>query len=159
MSSFYKLSLCVELKTFFIVRQVKPFFFLWKTCLLVVPVGFDPRFNVTQGRYILTVLKNNMFIFQGQQNPMEILSGMHGGFRITKPSKFSGVQKILKLWLTIITINFRAYLTIFPTEKTKILFVISYFIKITFNWVQPRLDFFLENENKKQKQKKQQMFY
>ena len=28
-----------------------------------------------------------------------------------------------------------------------------------FNWVQPRLENFLENENKIQKQEKQQMFY
>ena len=27
----------------------------WKTCLLVVPVGFDPRFYITQGHYILTI--------------------------------------------------------------------------------------------------------
>ena len=38
-----------------------------------------------------------------------------------------------------------------------ILFAISYFDKTIFNWVQPRLEFFLENENKKQKQKTQQM--
>ena len=59
----------------------------------------------------------------------------------------------------MVTINFRAYLTIFPTEKNKILYVISYFDKTIFNWVQPRLENLLENENKKQKQKMLQMFY
>ena len=100
-----------------------------------------------------------MFIFQKQQNFMKIPSGVHKGFKITKPSKFSDVQGILKLWLTMVKINFRAYLTVFPTEKNKILFAISYFDGTVFNWVQPRLENFLENENKKQKQEKQQMFY
>ena len=61
--------------------------------------------------------------------------------------------------LTMITINFRIYPTIFPTKKTKILFAISYFDKTIFNWVQPQLEFILENENKKQKEETQQMFY
>ena len=58
-------------------------------------------------------------------------------------------------------INFRIYSTIFPTENIYIyiLFAISYFDKTTFNWVQPRLGKKLENENKKQKQKTQQLFY
>ena len=46
-----------------------------------------------------------------------------------------------------------------PTEENKILFAISYFDGTVFIWVQPRLIFFLENKNKKQKQKTQQMFY
>ena len=46
-----------------------------------------------------------------------------------------------------------------PDKKNKILFAISYFDGTTFNWVQPRLENFLENENKKQKQKTQQIFY
>ena len=100
-----------------------------------------------------------MFTFQKQQNFIKIPSGVHGNFKITKPNKFSGVQEILKPWLTMVTINFRAYLTVFPTRKSKILFAISYFDKIVFNWVQPRLEDFLENENKKLKQKTQQMFY
>ena len=41
----------------------------------------------------------------------------------------------------------------------KLLFAISYFDGTIFNWVQPRLKNLLENENKKQKQKTQQMFY
>ena len=90
---------------------------------------------------------------------MGILSGVHEIFKITKHSKFLNVKRILKPWLTMVTINFRAYLTIFPKKKTKILLAISYFDKTIFNWVQPRLEFFLENENKKQKQKTQQMFY
>ena len=44
-------------------------------------------------------------------------------------------------------------------DKKKILFAISNFDGTIFNWVQPRLENFLENENKKQKQKTQQMFY
>ena len=40
----------------------------------------------------------------------------------------------------------------------KILFAISYFDGTIFNRVQPRLEKKLENENKKQKQKSQQMF-
>ena len=59
----------------------------------------------------------------------------------------------------MVTINFRAYPTVFPTEKNKILFAISYLDKTVFNWVQPRLENFLENDDKKQKQKTQQMFY
>ena len=90
---------------------------------------------------------------------MEIFSGVHRGFKITKPSRFSGVQGILKPWLTMVTINFRAYPTVFPTKKNKILFAISYLDGAAFNWVQPRLEFFLENDDKKQKQKTQQMFY
>ena len=90
---------------------------------------------------------------------MEIPSGVHGNFKVTKPNRFSDVQGILKPWLTMVTINFRAYFTMFPTEENKILFAISYFDGTTFNWVQPRLKNFLENENKKQKQKTQQMFY
>ena len=73
---------------------------------------------------------------------MEIPSRVHGNFKITKPSKFSNVQKNLKPWLTMVTINFRTYPTVFPTEKNKILFAISYLNKTIFNWVQPRLDFF-----------------
>ena len=64
----------------------------------------------------------------------------------------------MKPWLTMVTINFRVYSTVFPTEK-KILFAISYLNGTIFNWVQPRLENFLENDNKKQKQKTQQMFY
>ena len=90
---------------------------------------------------------------------MEILSGVHGSFKVTKPSRFSGVQKILKPWLTMVTINFRVYPTVFPTKKNKILFAISYLNKTVFNWVQPRLENLLENDDKKQKQKTQQMFY
>ena len=59
----------------------------------------------------------------------------------------------------MVTINFRAYPTMFPTKKNKILFAISYFDGTAFNWVQPRLENFLKNENKKQKQETQQMFY
>ena len=44
-------------------------------------------------------------------------------------------------------------------DGKKILFAISYFDGTTFNWVQLRFENFLENENKKQKQKTQQMFY
>ena len=58
-----------------------------------------------------------MFIFQKQQTAIEMLSGVHGNFKVTKPSKFSGVQFFLKPWLTMVTINFRAYLTVFPTKK------------------------------------------
>ena len=90
---------------------------------------------------------------------MEILSGVHGNFKIAKPSRFSNVQRILKPWLTMVTINFRVYPTVFPTEKNKILFAISYLDAAAFNWVQPRLEDFLENDDKKQKQKTQQMFY
>ena len=59
--------------------------------------------------------------------------------------------------LTMVAINFRAYPTMFPIKKK--LFAISYFDGTVFNWVQPRLEFFLENENKKQKQETKQMFY
>ena len=100
-----------------------------------------------------------MFIFQKQQNFIKIPSGVHGNFKITKPSRFSGVQKKLKPWLTMVTINFRIYPTVFPTEKNKMLFAISYLNGTIFNWVQPRLENFLENDDKKQKQKTQQMFY
>ena len=46
-----------------------------------------------------------------------------------------------------------------PDNNNKLLFAISYLNKTIFNWVQPRLENFLENDNKKQKQKTQQMFY
>ena len=45
------------------------------------------------------------------------------------------------------------------SDKKKILFAISYLDGTVFNWVQPRLEDFLENDDKKQKQKTQQMFY
>ena len=90
---------------------------------------------------------------------MEIPSGVHGGLKVTKPSRFSGVQRILKPWLTMVAINFRAYPIVFPTKKNKILFAISYLDGAALNWVQPRLEDFLENDDKKQKQKTQQMFY
>ena len=61
-----------------------------------------------------------MFTFQKQQDFMEIFSGVHGGFKITKPNRFSNVQRILKPWLTMVAINFRTYLMVFPTEKNKI---------------------------------------
>ena len=41
-TDFYKKLTCVEFKPFFIVRKSNTFIF-WKACLLVVPVGFDPR--------------------------------------------------------------------------------------------------------------------
>ena len=90
---------------------------------------------------------------------MEILSGVHGSFKITKPSRFSDVQGTLKPWLTMVTINFRAYLTVFLIKKIYILFAISYLDGAALNWVQPRLEDLLENDNKKQKQETQQMFY
>ena len=86
---------------------------------------------------------------------MEILSEMYGGFKITKPSRFSNVQGTLKPWLTMVAINFWAYPIMFPTKKNKILFAISYLDKATFSWVQPRLEFFLENDDKEQKQETQ----
>ena len=86
---------------------------------------------------------------------MEIPSGVHGGLKITKRNRFSNVQEILKPWLTIMAINFRAYPIIFPTEKNKILCAILYFDGTIFNWVQPRLEKKLETENKKQKQETQ----
>ena len=90
---------------------------------------------------------------------MEIFSGVHGNFKVAKPSRFSDVQNFFKPWLTMVTINFRAYPTVFLTEKSKILFAISYFDGFFFSWVQPRLEKKSGNENKKQKQKTQQMFY
>ena len=44
-------------------------------------------------------------------------------------------------------------------DKKKMLFAISYLDGTVFNWVQPRLENFLEIDDKKQKQKTQQMFY
>ena len=44
-----------------------------------------------------------------------------------------------------------------PVKKNVILYF--YLNKLVFNWVQPRFEFCLENDNKKQKQKTQQMFY
>ena len=102
--------------------------------------------------------ENNKFTSQKQQNPIKILSGVHGDFKVINPSRFSDVQKNLKPWLTIIAINFRVYPIVFPTKK-KLLFAISYLDKTTFDWVQPRLEKKLENDNKKQKQETQQMFY
>ena len=90
---------------------------------------------------------------------MEIPSGVHGNFKITKPSKFSNVQKNLKPWLTMVAINFRVYPIVFPTKKNKMLFAISYLNGTIFSWVQPRLEKNLKNDDKKQKQKTQQMFY
>ena len=80
---------------------------------------------------------------------MEIPSRVHGGFKINKPNRFSNVQKILKPWSTIMVINFRMYLTIFPKEKNIIIFVILYLNGIIFNWVQPRLENLLVNNEKK----------
>ena len=90
---------------------------------------------------------------------MEIPSEVHGGLKVTKPSRFSNVQGTLKPWLTMVAINFRVYLTLFPTKESKILFAISYLDGAALNWVQPRLENFLENDDKEQKQKTQQMFY
>ena len=89
---------------------------------------------------------------------MEIPSGVYGGFKVTKPSRFSNVQEILKPWLTIVTIHFRAYPTVFPTEKNKVLFAISYLDGTTFNWVQPRLENFLENETRNKSKKRNKCF-
>ena len=100
-----------------------------------------------------------MFTSQEQQNFMEIPTGVHEGFKVTKPNRFSNVQRTLKPWLTMVAINFRVYPTVFPTKESKILFAISYLDGVIFNWVQPRLEFFLENDDKKQKQETQQMFY
>ena len=86
---------------------------------------------------------------------METPSGVHGGFKVTKPSKFSGNFK------TMVNDNGNQFSSItnnIPDGKKK-LFALSYFDRTFFNWVQPRLEFFLEYENKKQKQKTQQMFY
>ena len=90
---------------------------------------------------------------------MEILSGVHGGFKVAKPSRFSNVQGTLKPWLTMVAVNFRVYPIMFPREKSKILFAISYLDGATLSWVQPRLENLLENDDKEQKQKTQQMFY
>ena len=84
---------------------------------------------------------------------MEIFSGVHGNFKITKPSKFSNVQRILKPWLTMVAINFRAYSIVFPIKKNKMLFAILYLVGTIFNWVQPRLENFWENDEKKTKAK------
>ena len=54
---------------------------------------------------------------QRQQNPMEIPSGVHGGFKVAKPNSFSNVQGTLKPWLTMVAVNFRAYPIVFPKKK------------------------------------------
>ena len=64
-----------------------------------------------------------MFLFQKQQNSIKIPSGVHGGFKITKPNKFSNVQKYLKLWLTTVAINFRIYPIIFMLKKLFVIFI------------------------------------
>ena len=45
-TDFYKKFLYVEFKPFFMVRKIRQFYFL-ESCLLVIPFGFDPCFNVT----------------------------------------------------------------------------------------------------------------
>ena len=45
-----------------------------------------------------------------------------------------------------------------PDKKKKKLFAISYLDGAIFNWVQPRLEDFLENDDKKQKQKRSRCF-
>ena len=50
---------------------------------------------------------------------MKALSGVHGGFKVTKLNKFSGVQGTLKPWLTMVAINFKSYLTVFLRKKAK----------------------------------------
>ena len=52
---------------------------------------------------------------------MEIFSGVHGGFKITKPSRFPNVQVFLKPLLTMVAINFRVYFIIFPIKKTNVI--------------------------------------
>ena len=114
--NFYKSFICVEFKPFFIVQQIKQFNF-WKACLLVVPVNFDLCFPVIQGRYTWTIQKITCLFFKNNKTNMEIFSGVYGGFKVTKPNKFSNVQKVLKLWLTMVAINFWIYVTIFPCEE------------------------------------------
>ena len=96
-----------------------------------------------------------MFSFHEKQNFIKILSGVHGGFKIIKPNRLSNVQIFLKQWLTMVTINFRISPTIYPTEKNKMLYIIFYLNGTIFHWVQPRLEFFLKTDDKKQKQKTQ----
>ena len=99
-----------------------------------------------------------MSTFQGQKNHLEILSGVHGGFKVPKPSSVSGVQKTLKPWLTMVTINYRIYLTIFPTKENKMLFAISYLDGTIFNWVQPRRRTFWKMVTKNKSKKRSRCF-
>ena len=119
--------------------------FFWKVCLLVVPVGFDLRiYNIRTLHFNNSVDKRtviNMFIFQKQQNFMEIPSGVHGNFKITKPSRFSNVQFFFEIMVNNGSNQFSNIPNGIP-DKKKMLFAISYLNRIFFNWVPPRLDFF-----------------
>ena len=118
--------------------------------LLVIPVGFDPRFNVTQKSYNLQIGKKKIK-FQKQQNPIEIFSGVYGGFKIAKPSKFSNVQKKIEMMVNDNGNQFSNIPDNIPVKK--MLFVISYLDGTIFNWVQPRLDFFFGKRWQKTKAK------
>ena len=155
-TDFYKKFICPEFKLLFIVRQIKQLHPL-EGLFVGRSRWFRPTFQCNTGTLHFNNSKN-MFTFQRQQNPMEIPSGVHGGFKITNPNKFSDVHRILKPWLTMLTINFRTYPTVFPTEKNKILFAISYFDKTGFNWVQPRLDFFWKTKTKNKSKKRNKCF-
>ena len=73
---------------------------------------------------------------------MEVPSGMHGNFKITKPNRFSNVQKYLKPWLTMVTIDFRAYLTLFLLKKQNIYSQSHILIKQFFIGYNPDWNFF-----------------
>ena len=90
---------------------------------------------------------------------MEIPSGVHGNFKITKPNRFTSVQFFYETMVKNSNNQFSNIPNNVPDKKKKNLFAISYLDKTTFNWVQPRLENCLKNENKKQEQKTQQIFY
>ena len=60
---FIKNSYALSLNHFSLFGKSNNFIF-WKACLLVDPVGFDPRFNVTQGHNILAVQKTTCLFFK-----------------------------------------------------------------------------------------------
>ena len=89
---------------------------------------------------------------------MEIPSGGDGSFKVAKPSGFSGVQFFLKPWLTMVTINFKTYPMVFPTNKknySQSHILMEQFL-IGYN---PDWKTFWKTKTKKPKQKTQQMFY
>lgn len=55
--------------------------------------------------------------------------------KVAKPGKFSGSQGTLKPWLLMIAINFKTYPSLFQTEVSKVLFVISYLEGAALSWV------------------------
>ena len=81
-------------------------------------------------------------------NKNQNLMNMNEISKFAQFDKYSSVHDTLKPWFTKIDIIMRTNQKMFDKEINKMLFIISYLKKIILNWMQFKIEDYLNNEKK-----------